>query len=144
VYIQNFFFYSFSNKETTLKMTCFYEVSKVDTTSGSSTDYKPLPSTVTDFIAEIVCGILETHQQPGFTWDFIPLPELLFFINKVTEKAKVDVQTAIASMVLVSRLKKRLPKTGWRIWNISQDFLGLVVGCFKGIHTSNKRGGNNR
>lgn len=56
-----------------------------------------------------MCGILDTHQ-PGFRWDIVPLPELLLFVERVTTKAKIDVQTAIAALILVSRFKKRLPK----------------------------------
>src|SRR6266496_2114472 len=45
-----------------------------------------------DFIAESMCGILDTHQPPRcYNWDFVPLPELVLFVEKVTAKAKVDV-----------------------------------------------------
>lgn len=104
------FIITLSKKETTLNMTCSYDVPKVDTSSGTSPNSIPLPSNVTDYIAENVCGILEI-QQPSVKWDSIPLPELLFFIRKVTKKANVDVQTAIASLVLVTRFKRRLPKS---------------------------------
>ncbi|CAI2163914.1 5001_t:CDS:2 [Funneliformis geosporum] len=73
--------------------------------------YRPLPSVITDFIAESMCGILETHQPPKYlSWNFVPLPELVFFVERVTLKAKVDVYTALVALILVSRLKKRLPK----------------------------------
>jgi hypothetical protein len=72
-------------------------------------EYKPLPSNITNFLAESMCGILDTHQ-PGFSWDFVPLPELLLFVERVTTKAKIDIQTAIAALILVARFKKRLPK----------------------------------
>ena len=58
---------------------------------------------------ESISGILDTHQ-PGFSWDFVPLPELLLFVERVTTKAKIDIQTAIAVLILVSRFKRRLPK----------------------------------
>jgi hypothetical protein len=56
-----------------------------------------------------MCGILDTHQ-PGYRWDIRRLPELLLFVERVTTKAKIDVQTAIAALILVARFKKRLPK----------------------------------
>uniref|UniRef100_A0A1D1XMR9 PHO85 cyclin-9 n=1 Tax=Anthurium amnicola TaxID=1678845 RepID=A0A1D1XMR9_9ARAE len=77
----------------------------------SNAEYKPLSSSVTDFIAESMCGILDTHQPPRcYNWDFVPLPELVLFVKKVTLRAKVDVQTAIAALILVARFKERLPK----------------------------------
>lgn len=58
-----------------------------------------------------MCGILDTHQPPRcYNWDFVPLPELVLFVEKVTTKAKVDVQTAIAALILVGRFKEGLPK----------------------------------
>jgi len=73
--------------------------------------HKPLPSVVTDFIAESMCGILETHQPPKYiSWNLVPLPELVFFVERVTSRAKVDVYTALVALILVSRLKKRLPR----------------------------------
>ncbi|RGB31657.1 hypothetical protein C1646_763810 [Rhizophagus diaphanus] len=95
-------------------MTCIYEVenAKEDTPCDVvTTEYKPLPSSVTGFIAESMCGILDTHQPPRYyNWDFVPLPELVLFVEKVTTKAKVDVQTAIAALILVGRFKEGLPK----------------------------------
>ncbi|RIA89013.1 hypothetical protein C1645_825447 [Glomus cerebriforme] len=95
-------------------MTCICnDVAKENTTTCGGvvpTEYK-LPSSVTDFIAESMCGILDVHQPPRcYNWDFVPLPELVFFVEKVTTKAKIDIQTAIAALILVGRFKDRLPK----------------------------------
>ncbi|CAG8441147.1 2434_t:CDS:2 [Funneliformis caledonium] len=90
------------------------DVSEEDIPCGVSTEYRPyrpLPSVITDFIAESMCGILETHQPPRYlSWNFVPLPELVFFVERVTLRAKVDVYTALVALILVSRLKKRLPR----------------------------------
>ncbi|CAG8583218.1 3725_t:CDS:2, partial [Acaulospora colombiana] len=56
-------------------------------------------------------GILATNQPPSLiNWNHIPLPELMLFVEKVTERAKIDYHTAIAALILLSRLKKMLPK----------------------------------
>nr|CAG8453499.1 4229_t:CDS:2 [Entrophospora candida]CAG8460404.1 12877_t:CDS:2 [Entrophospora candida] len=56
-------------------------------------------------------GILKTHQPPKYVnWNYIPLPELVYFVQKVTTRAQIDVQTAISALILVARLKQRLPK----------------------------------
>ncbi|RHZ86691.1 hypothetical protein Glove_46g73 [Diversispora epigaea] len=84
---------------------------KVVNNSIASSCHKPLPTALTDFIAESMCGILATCQAPqSQNWDYIPLPELVFFVEKVTTKAKIDYHTAIVALILVSRLKKNLPK----------------------------------
>jgi hypothetical protein len=96
-----------------------------------------------------MCGILDTHQPPRcYNWDFVPLPELVLFVEKVTTKARVDVQTAIAALILVGRFKEGLPKNAhgeygtihgffflktplssflWRLWRILEYFENVHV-----------------
>lgn len=69
---------------------------------------------ILDFIAESMCGILDTCRAPQcINWDHVPLPELVLFVEKVTSRAKIDYNTAIIALILLSRLKRRLPKRAY-------------------------------
>jgi len=121
-------------------MTCIYEVknAKEDTPCDvGTTEYKPLPSTVTDFIAESMCGILDTNQPPrSYSWDFVPLPELVLFVKKVTTKARIDVQTAIAALILVGRFKEGLPKNAHGEYGTTHKiFLSALLVATKEFNT---------
>ncbi|CAG8547089.1 2110_t:CDS:2 [Diversispora eburnea] len=99
--------------------------------SATSSCYKPLPLELTNFIAESMCGILMTYQTPQtINW---PLPELVFFVEKVTTRAKIDYHTAIVALILVSRLKKKLPKNAFGEYTYHRLFLSAILVASKDL-----------
>ncbi|CAG8484828.1 17900_t:CDS:2 [Dentiscutata erythropus] len=78
---------------------------------NSDTDMQPHynDEVVSNQQNESLCGILElpTHPKRIFE-DFVPLPELLLFIQKVTTKARIDVRTIIIALILVLRFKRKI------------------------------------
>ncbi|RIB22412.1 hypothetical protein C2G38_2243297 [Gigaspora rosea] len=100
------YIYSFQNSDNDMQP--HYNVEVVSIQENVKT-YKPLPSNCTDFLAESLCGILELPTHPKrILEDFVPLPELLLFIQKVTTKARIDVRTIIIALILVLRFKKKI------------------------------------
>ncbi|CAG8757540.1 11623_t:CDS:2, partial [Cetraspora pellucida] len=58
---------------------------------------------------------LPTHPKRIFE-DFVPLPELVLFIQKVTTKARIDVRTTIIALILVLRFKNKIQKKSCTSW----------------------------
>jgi hypothetical protein len=64
-------------------------------------------SSKTDFFAQTICDLLPTSQsRPRLA----SLPELLFFIEKVTHRAGVTCKVIIYAMIYLERAKEALPK----------------------------------
>ncbi|CAG8568414.1 10082_t:CDS:2 [Dentiscutata heterogama] len=74
--------YSYQNSDTDMQP---HYNDEVVSNQGNGKTYKPLPSNY-----------------------FVPLPELLLFIQKVTTKARIDVRTIIIALILVLRFKKKI------------------------------------
>lgn len=64
----------------------------------------------TDFFAETMCGLLPLHGPRRTAISNRVLPELLFFIGKVTTQAGVNVHVAVVALIYIYRLKRRLRK----------------------------------
>lgn len=90
-----------------------------------------LPS---DFMAEVLNGILVTSEPPsGTNWSF-RLPELLLFIQRVLEGAKIEYNTTIVALILLSRLKQRLPKNAHGDYGTCHRlFLSAIVVATKNL-----------
>ncbi|KAK9708968.1 hypothetical protein K7432_009324 [Basidiobolus ranarum] len=70
--------------------------------------YKPLPPTLINFTAESMCGLLNTKDRP---LTHLSLPELLLFIERVTERSRIDAITGVVALIYIYRLKVKLPRT---------------------------------
>ncbi|CAG8831393.1 36836_t:CDS:2, partial [Racocetra persica] len=69
--------YTFQNSDTSIQS---HYNDEVDNNQENGKTYRPLPSHCTE---------LPTHPKRIFE-DFVPLPELVLFIQKVTTKARID------------------------------------------------------
>ncbi|KAI8644254.1 hypothetical protein BD408DRAFT_413568 [Parasitella parasitica] len=69
----------------------------------------PLPSVLIDFIAMTICDLLPPrkvsshHRQPI-------MPELVYFIQKITFQGGIDCRTALVALIYLNRAKVNLPK----------------------------------
>ncbi|CAO3670141.1 unnamed protein product [Umbelopsis ramanniana] len=69
-----------------------------------------LPQGLTDFFAQIICDILPTPSSLQSKSSIVSLPELLFFIEKVTHRAGVSCKVIVYAMIYLERAKEALPK----------------------------------
>ncbi|OAD66732.1 cyclin [Phycomyces blakesleeanus NRRL 1555(-)] len=82
-------------------------------TVGSSSPLpycRPLPSVLIDLIAMTLCDLLpikttrrRSPQNPR------PLPELVYFIHKITYQAGINYRTALVALIYLGRAKQNLP-----------------------------------
>ncbi|CAM0138779.1 hypothetical protein VKS41_006009 [Umbelopsis sp. WA50703] len=68
-----------------------------------------LPQSLTDYFAQIICDLLPT-STPQARSALVSLPELLFFIEKVTHRAGVTCKVIVYAMIYLERAKEALPK----------------------------------
>ncbi|KAK9729275.1 hypothetical protein K7432_000425 [Basidiobolus ranarum] len=68
--------------------------------------YKPLPHTLINFTAESMCSLLNCKNRPLVN---MSLPELLLFIERLTERSRINAITGVVALIYVYRLKAKLP-----------------------------------
>ncbi|KAI8577299.1 hypothetical protein K450DRAFT_282690 [Umbelopsis ramanniana AG] len=66
-----------------------------------------LPSAVTDYMAETVCDMIPIVKPATCS---SPLPELVYFIHKMSVRSHMDWQVAIIALIYLHRCKRALPK----------------------------------
>ncbi|KAI9271484.1 hypothetical protein BDA99DRAFT_602311 [Phascolomyces articulosus] len=87
---------------------------------------RPLPSVLIDFMAITLCDIIPFHRQllsplrrrssapasPSTTYQQPrrPVPELVYFIQKITYQAGINCRTALVALIYLERAKKNLPR----------------------------------
>ncbi|KAI8330446.1 hypothetical protein BC941DRAFT_361460 [Chlamydoabsidia padenii] len=62
-----------------------------------------------DFIAITLCDLLPIKQKRSLP-SIRPLPELVYFIQKITFTAEINVRTALVALIYLDRAKSYLPK----------------------------------
>ncbi|KAG0733664.1 hypothetical protein G6F57_007166 [Rhizopus arrhizus] len=66
---------------------------------------KSLPSVLIDFTAMVLCELIPRTIQGGRS-----LPELLFFVQKITHQANINCRTLLVALIYLQRAKSHLPK----------------------------------
>ncbi|CAO3642747.1 unnamed protein product [Cunninghamella blakesleeana] len=83
--------------------------------SPTNHTYRRLPSILIDFIAITLCDVLPLKQnsignnESSHHRGKPPLPELLYFIQKITIGAEINCRTAIVALIYLERIKSFLP-----------------------------------
>ncbi|ORZ16506.1 hypothetical protein BCR42DRAFT_375143 [Absidia repens] len=95
-----------------LSLSCSPSTSSI---TSSKLIHRRLPSVLVDFIAITLCDLLpiKCSLRAGSTLPSIrgrPLPELLYFIQKITFAAEINVRTALVALIYLDRAKSSLPK----------------------------------
>ncbi|KAI9313161.1 hypothetical protein BX666DRAFT_1980294 [Dichotomocladium elegans] len=78
--------------------------------------WRPLPSVLIDFIAITLCDVIpfriarRRSLPPPASTNRRPLPELVYFIQKITYHAGINCRTAVVALILLDRAKAALPK----------------------------------
>ncbi|KAI9306632.1 hypothetical protein BJ944DRAFT_159546 [Cunninghamella echinulata] len=81
--------------------------------NNNNNTYRRLPSILIDFIAITLCDVLPIKSSlRGKEIPTVrgrPLPELLYFIQKITIGAEINCRTAIVALIYLERIKSFLP-----------------------------------
>ncbi|KAI9004910.1 hypothetical protein CLU79DRAFT_782006 [Phycomyces nitens] len=77
--------------------------------SQSSFYWRPLPSALIDLIAMTLCDLLPIKPTRQRTLNPRPLPELVYFIHKITYQAGVNYRTALVALIYLGKAKLNLP-----------------------------------
>lgn len=67
---------------------------------------KPLPSILIDFTAITLCDLIPIRRIQGGR----SLPELVFFIQKITYQAQTSIQTLLVALIYLYRAKSHLSR----------------------------------
>ncbi|KAI9486902.1 MAG: cyclin domain-containing protein [Benjaminiella poitrasii] len=65
-----------------------------------------IPSILIDFTAMTLCDLIKTRKNRQLR----SLPEYVFFVQKVTHQAKINVRTLLVALIYLQRAKAKLPK----------------------------------
>ncbi|KAI8971808.1 hypothetical protein BDF20DRAFT_915572 [Mycotypha africana] len=63
-----------------------------------------IPSILIDFTAMTLCDLMKTRKSNR------SLPEFVYFVQKVTHQAKINVRTLLVALIYLQRAKSKLPK----------------------------------
>ncbi|KAI8644922.1 hypothetical protein BD408DRAFT_412722 [Parasitella parasitica] len=66
-----------------------------------------IPSVLIDFTAMTLCDLIKTRSSSRKTRS---LPEFVFFVQKVTHLANINVRTLLVALIYLKRAKSNLPK----------------------------------
>ncbi|KAI8084765.1 cyclin domain-containing protein, partial [Halteromyces radiatus] len=99
---------------STTSSTSSSTISITSTKKSTSSTNRQLPSVLIDFIAITLCDLLPIKSSLRDTpsLPFIrgrPLPELVYFIQKITFTAGINVRTALVALIYLHRVKSSLP-----------------------------------
>ncbi|KAI9256827.1 cyclin domain-containing protein [Helicostylum pulchrum] len=76
----------------------------------------PLPSVIIDFMAMTLCDLIPPRKVSARRRQFLPnlssitMPELVYFIQKITFQAGINCRTALVGLIYLNRAKQLLPK----------------------------------
>lgn len=107
---------------------------------ANASSSKPLPSVLIDFIAIALCEVIpfrmirrrslqqlnpqiQPIQQAQSQSRLRRLPELVYFIHKVTYQAGINCRTALVALILLDRAKSSLPKNAVSSYDTSHRLL---------------------
>ncbi|KAI7866131.1 hypothetical protein BDF14DRAFT_1816456 [Spinellus fusiger] len=72
--------------------------------------WRPLPSILIDFIAMTLCDLIPIKSTRRCShMARRPLPELVYFIHKITYQAGINGRTALVALIYLHRAKQNLP-----------------------------------
>ncbi|KAL7330749.1 hypothetical protein PS15p_205650 [Mucor circinelloides] len=79
----------------------------------------PLPSVLIDFIAMTLCDLMPPKKMSVRRRQSLPvnisqqpiMPELVYFIQKITFQGGIDCRTAVVALIYLERAKANLPKS---------------------------------
>ncbi|KAI7869403.1 hypothetical protein BDF14DRAFT_1784767 [Spinellus fusiger] len=96
-----------------------------------STEILALPSVLIDFIAMTVCDLIPCSRPRSSLHqldDFQSMPELVYFIQKITFQAGINCRTALIALIYLNRAKSALPKGAMGIHDTGHRmFLGSLL-----------------
>ncbi|KAJ2964632.1 hypothetical protein NQZ79_g493 [Umbelopsis isabellina] len=78
-----------------------------DSQPSSSSSQVLLPSILTDYMAQTVCDIIPIVKPASSS---SPIPELVYFIHKLTVRSHIELRVAIVALIYLHRCKRVLPK----------------------------------
>ncbi|KAI8880585.1 hypothetical protein K501DRAFT_224591 [Backusella circina FSU 941] len=95
--------------------------------------HRPLPSVLTDLIAIKLCDLIPTRPLP--TGCSRTAPELLYFILKVTSRARISCHIAVVALIYLDKCKKALPKNAIGDQDtIHRIFIASILVASKYLH----------
>ncbi|KAI9355802.1 hypothetical protein BD770DRAFT_473497 [Pilaira anomala] len=117
----------------------------------------PLPSVLIDFMAMTLCDLIPPRRHSDRRRGSLPaaaaaaavvvvktlMPELIYFIQKITFQAGINCRTALVSLIYLKRAKRFLPRGAVGGHDTSHRlFLGSILIASKFLCTDNNNNNN--